>query len=396
LLSDTDTTSNNNNNNKDAMAKQVAKIFVTRCLPLLFPDSKFAVVLETDGRTMFCIERAPMSSFEKRSSAVPAPPQALRQQLLREVRDEIMGRRSVHSLLSLSASPSITDPSSSSSFSNGSGGDPKPGIKRATTTLDVGRKSKRPKTSASTTATANASSPNSGADNASVQLASLTRVFTSPIGTLSSTASRLPTMVVPSTTHASPNATAASTTTTTTSPSAAANVQTASASTAAHCSTSLNTATSTGVPLSMGTTNASNASMPANPLSPTRRLASSSSSPQTKTTTSSGLSILPPSVVSIPAVELESLRTTIAVLQRDVEQLRAIIKRKERATQMVFVGHTAEINMLKAQYQTLQQLIAPADTNSTVVANASMLMPFPHSHSPSLTVTHSLSVSVSA
>jgi hypothetical protein len=52
-------------------------------------------------------------------------------------------------------------------------------------------------------------------------------------------------------------------------------------------------------------------------------------------------------------VEIEQLRASLLMLQRELEQLKAVMKRKDRANQIENLNLRAELNVLKAHLQTI-------------------------------------------
>jgi hypothetical protein len=87
----------------------ITRIFVARYLPLLFPASSLnSTGFVNKNRTMYCLKRLGELDRQARMRSIPMFPEDLRQRLLKEVREELLGRKSASSLLSLSLNKSAS------------------------------------------------------------------------------------------------------------------------------------------------------------------------------------------------------------------------------------------------------------------------------------------------
>ena len=80
---------------KDGIAKRIASVFISRALPLLFPN-------ETELENQhYQLEKTSEETKEEKLKTIPEIPTNLREQLKKEVREEILGRKSAQDLVDL-------------------------------------------------------------------------------------------------------------------------------------------------------------------------------------------------------------------------------------------------------------------------------------------------------
>ena len=80
---------------KDGFTQRIACIFISKALPLLYPNSQ-----ELENQ-FYQLEKLPVELHEERLKSIPEIPINLREQLKREVREEILGRKSAQDLVDL-------------------------------------------------------------------------------------------------------------------------------------------------------------------------------------------------------------------------------------------------------------------------------------------------------
>lgn len=88
----------------DQLSQRIALIWVCKCLPRIFSDAPKEYLekqFSDDNKGTFLLEPILPEEYEERAKTVPPVPPEFKDQLRRELRDEIIGRKSAHQLVDL-------------------------------------------------------------------------------------------------------------------------------------------------------------------------------------------------------------------------------------------------------------------------------------------------------
>jgi len=103
----------------DKASTALTRILIPRLLVIMHKGSPLSSSAFMDEKkTVFCLRHAPKGDLEKRTKEAPVFPEEICAQLQKEVREELLGRKSAQSLLSLASSPTSSSSTSSSSPSS--------------------------------------------------------------------------------------------------------------------------------------------------------------------------------------------------------------------------------------------------------------------------------------
>eukprot|EP01102_Stenamoeba_stenopodia_P003539 TRINITY_DN1366_c0_g1_i1.p1 TRINITY_DN1366_c0_g1~~TRINITY_DN1366_c0_g1_i1.p1 ORF type:complete len:437 (-),score=99.97 TRINITY_DN1366_c0_g1_i1:75-1385(-) len=103
----------NKTNDKASIA--LTRILIPRLLVIMHKGNPLVPSAFMDEKkSVYCLRHAPKAEIEKRTKEAPTFPEEICAQLQKEVREELLGRKSAQSLLSLASSPSSNSTTSSS------------------------------------------------------------------------------------------------------------------------------------------------------------------------------------------------------------------------------------------------------------------------------------------